>query len=157
MVVLYVYCIQQRFCSPETYGTYFDAAVKCQNQIYHVAAKESLHQRYYVVLEELRCEAIKQTQNRSRSAATGTLRSQHAVQNTVLPATHEQHSVTEETGFDHPLDTGLNNGNGNDCRILSGGSIFGASHNSLMAEMTSWGEIASLVISAQHQIREPRI
>lgn len=156
MVVLYVYCIQQRFCLPETYRTYFDAAVKCQNQIYHVATKESLHQRYYVVLEELRCEAIKQAQNRSRSAATGTLRSQHAVQNMVPPATHEQHLVTGETGFDHPLDTGRSNGNGNDCRILSDGSVFGASPNSLMAEMTSWGEFASLV-SAQHQIREIRI
>jgi hypothetical protein len=147
---LYVYCIQQRFSPPETYQTYFDAAVKCQNQIYHVATKESLHQRYYVVLEELRHEAMKNTQNRSRSTAAETMNTQYAPLNMVPAATEEQHLVAEETAFDPALDTGL--GNGNDCQMLSDGTLIGASPSSLMAEMTSWGEFASLV-STQHQIR----
>lgn len=147
VVVLYVYCIQQQYRLPETYQTYFDAAVKCQNQIHQVGTKESLHQRYYVVLEELRREAIKQMRNRSRSGPAEKLNRQSGVQSMVPPAAQEQHSVVG-TAFDHPLDTGLSNGN--DCRMMSPeGNVFGESPSSLLAEMTSWGEFASLV-SAQH-------
>ncbi|KAE9982900.1 hypothetical protein EG328_010447 [Venturia inaequalis] len=142
VVVLYVYCIQQQCSLPETYQTYFDAAVKCQNQIHQVGTKESLHQRYYVVLEELRREAVHQMENRSRLAHAETVNGQHGVQNMVQSATKEQHS-NADTASDHPLDTGLGNGNG--CHMMPDGNVFGESPSSLMAEMTSWGEFASLV------------
>ncbi|TLD34538.1 acetyl-CoA synthetase-like protein [Venturia nashicola] len=148
VVVLYVYCIQQQFCLPETYQTYFDAAVNCQNQIHQVGTKESLHQRYYVVLEELRREAIKQMENGSHSAHAETLNEQHGVQHMVQTATQEQHAVAE-SAFDHSLDVGLSNGN--DCQMMSDGNVFGESPSSLMAEMTSWGEFTSLV-GAHHKI-----
>lgn len=138
---------------PERYQNYYDAAVKCQNQIRHVATKESLHQRYYVVLEELRREAIKQMQSNSHSALSEPPNAQLAVPSMVPSATQEQHTVTEETVFGQPLNTSLSDGN--NCQMMSDGTVFGGSPSSLMAEMTSWGEFASLV-SAHTKIRSTR-
>ncbi|KAH9205228.1 hypothetical protein DL95DRAFT_439208 [Leptodontidium sp. 2 PMI_412] len=59
-VVLYVYAIQQSFSSSvNTYQTYLDAAIRCQNQLSRITGSGSLVARYCAVLEELRVEALR--------------------------------------------------------------------------------------------------
>ena len=59
--MLYIYVIQKRANSPEVYNKYLSAAVQCQSQISSIAEKGSLLERYCLLLEELRLEAIRKT------------------------------------------------------------------------------------------------
>ncbi|KAL6407208.1 transcriptional regulatory protein GAL4 [Ilyonectria robusta] len=59
-IVLYIYVIQNRASPPELYSSYFAAATKCQSHISAMAEKGSLPERYCLVLEELRVEALRQ-------------------------------------------------------------------------------------------------
>ena len=59
--MLYIYVIQKRANSPEVYDKYLSAAVQCQFQISSIAEKGSLLERYCLLLEELRLEAIRKT------------------------------------------------------------------------------------------------
>jgi hypothetical protein len=59
--VLYIYVIQKRTSSPEVYNEYLSAATQCQSQISSIAEKGSLLERYCLLLEELRLEAIRKT------------------------------------------------------------------------------------------------
>lgn len=84
VVVLYVYTIQRRADPPSTWRPYFAAAEKCQHQISSFKSeKDSFAQRYSIVLEELRLEALKQTQNESniRQATQNSLESAMSVNN----------------------------------------------------------------------------
>ena len=68
-MVLYIYTIQRRSDPPATWCAYFQAAERCQS---HISAfggeKENFAQRYSIVLEELRLEAVKQSIQSARSA-----------------------------------------------------------------------------------------
>jgi hypothetical protein len=57
--VLYIYVIQKRTSSPEVYKEYLSAATQCQSQISSIAEKGSLLDRYCLLLEELRLEAVR--------------------------------------------------------------------------------------------------
>ncbi|KAM0274877.1 hypothetical protein ACHAQH_007802 [Verticillium albo-atrum] len=57
-MVLYIYVIQEWASPPETYSSYFAAAARCQSHMAIIAQKGSLVERYYLVLEELRVEAL---------------------------------------------------------------------------------------------------
>jgi len=59
--MLYVYVIQNREAPPETYVNYLSAAARCQDYLESVAEKGSLSERYCLVLEELRHEALRHT------------------------------------------------------------------------------------------------
>jgi hypothetical protein len=59
VVVLYVYTIQRKHCLREEETKYFEAAILCHSQISTRAKKESLAQRYSVVLDELKHEAVR--------------------------------------------------------------------------------------------------
>ncbi|PQE30831.1 fungal specific transcription factor domain-containing protein [Rutstroemia sp. NJR-2017a WRK4] len=59
VVVLYVYTIQRKHCLREEQTKYFEAAILCHSQISTRAKKESLAQRYSVVLDELKHEAVR--------------------------------------------------------------------------------------------------
>lgn len=62
VVVLYVHTIQRRSDPQSTWKEYFTAASRCQQQIHALRGKkDSLALRYSIVLEELRIEASKQT------------------------------------------------------------------------------------------------
>ncbi|KAL3469086.1 fungal-specific transcription factor domain-containing protein [Aspergillus californicus] len=70
-VVLYVYPSLVGPASSAAYQTYFDAAVRCQSQLSRIMPGDSLLARYCMVLEELRLEAIKRTEeNQSPPQAT---------------------------------------------------------------------------------------
>ncbi|KAL1899117.1 hypothetical protein Sste5346_003039 [Sporothrix stenoceras] len=71
-IVLYVYVIQKggrrALSSPSStasssavYSEYLAAAIQCQSHISRFAEKGSLSERYFLVLEELRIEALRQT------------------------------------------------------------------------------------------------
>ncbi|RYP00782.1 hypothetical protein DL764_006416 [Monosporascus ibericus] len=59
-IVLYIYVIQKRASPPEIYSNYFSAATRCQSHLSGIAEKGSLSERYCLVLEELRVEALRQ-------------------------------------------------------------------------------------------------
>ncbi|KAF4975536.1 hypothetical protein FZEAL_7682 [Fusarium zealandicum] len=60
-IVLFIYVIQKRESPPEVYSSYLAAATQCQSHISAMAEKGSLSERYCLVLEELRVEALRQT------------------------------------------------------------------------------------------------
>lgn len=53
---------------PEVYGKYFLAATRCQSHLSAISEEGSLSQRYCLVLEELRIEAIRQVKRMNRGA-----------------------------------------------------------------------------------------
>jgi galactonate dehydratase len=94
MVVLYVYTIQQRHAPEEKYRKYFEAAAMCQSQISALAERNSLAERYSVVLEELRLEAVKQVQHlpeAQKGNADLRIQSGHTAPEVVM---HESHAST---------------------------------------------------------------
>ncbi|KUJ18384.1 uncharacterized protein LY89DRAFT_47192 [Mollisia scopiformis] len=134
VVVLYVYTIQQRNSPRAKYLAYFQAAAKCQAQISSMAIKESLAQRYSVVLEELRLEAMKQTERLHESNAnvpSNSLDSISGPQTTNANGT----SLHDIGGLDFSIP--------NDICGSDGPS--GATPSSLMAELTDWSSFNSLV------------
>ncbi|KAG4034570.1 hypothetical protein MFRU_003g05280 [Monilinia fructicola] len=133
VVVLYVYTIQHRFQPQEEYNEYFEAAVRCHSQISSRAKNESLAQRYSVVLEELRLEAINDRQEQ---------RKHYGPQATQITGGSQPNRATVPNGA-----PGLLNG-----VIATAGSIDGADREYLesspsvtMDPLTSWGEFDSLV------------
>ncbi|RAL59819.1 hypothetical protein DID88_000448 [Monilinia fructigena] len=66
VVVLYVYTIQTPLSAPRRIQQLFEAAARCHSQISSRAKNESLAQRYSVVLEELRLEAITNRQEQRK-------------------------------------------------------------------------------------------
>lgn len=143
MVVLYVYTIQQRHAPEEKYRIYFDAAAKCQSQISSLAEKESLAERYSVVLEELRLEAVKQAQPQPENQNGNSIlrvQSGFAAPEAVM---HEAHpSIINSDNQNGPQTIGELFSN-SDATILEGQT--GTTPSSLMAELTSWGDFDSLV------------
>ncbi|CAK7237640.1 hypothetical protein SBRCBS47491_010056 [Sporothrix bragantina] len=72
-IVLYVYVIQRgRAGAPSTmYSDYLAAAIQCQSHISRFAEKGSLSERYFLVLDELRMEALRQTKGGNNSHEGG--------------------------------------------------------------------------------------
>jgi hypothetical protein len=144
--VLYVYTIQQRYSPREKYAKYFEAAAKCQKQISFMAEEGSLVQRYSVVLEELRLEALKQTQGYQESRNTIPDLNSRVQPNSYVsqPGAQLGHidgiDSTHASGFE-PIDTNFSNPDD----VMAGDSQHGATPSSLMAELTGWGEFNSLV------------
>lgn len=137
VVVLYVYTIQQRASPVETYSDYFAAATRCQNQVAKIAEKGSLTQRYCLVLEELRLEALRQTK---RSQAAGSF----GPQLITLGHTGGQDGsgrLDPALQTDRTLDLSL----GYSGIIPDDGVDWNASPSSSLAEMTSWGQFDSMV------------
>lgn len=64
--MLYIFVIQERDSPPDVYSDYFSAATRCQHHLSSIAEKGSLSERYCLVLEELRLEAIRQTERSDR-------------------------------------------------------------------------------------------
>ncbi|KAH8805499.1 hypothetical protein F5884DRAFT_823181 [Xylogone sp. PMI_703] len=64
-VVLYVYTILLGSTTTDMAQTYLDAAIRYQGQLSRITAGGSLLARYWLVLEELRLEALKRTQGES--------------------------------------------------------------------------------------------
>lgn len=68
-IMLYIYAIQERASPSEVYSHYLSAATRCQSHISAIAEKGSLSERYCLILEELRVEALRQTKSMHASTA----------------------------------------------------------------------------------------
>lgn len=135
--MLYVYTIQQRTAPAETWQTYFNAASRCQTQLASLAVNEStLAARYCLVLEELRTEALRQTERIHHPSVAhhdgGSLSRVPAVPgNDDIQGQHEQNHLA-----------GLNFADVGHGDEFVG---FDASPSSSLADMTSWGQFDSMV------------
>ncbi|OLN97926.1 Activator of stress genes 1 [Colletotrichum chlorophyti] len=143
VVVLYVYTIQQRTAPAETWQAYFNAASRCQTQLASLADNEStLVARYVLVLEELRTEALRQTERLHSEPATR--------QNGVpLPRTASVAGGGEENQAQHDQHSlaGINFSNVAHAEEFVGFDAIDASPSSSLADMTSWGQFDSMVTS----------
>jgi hypothetical protein len=146
VVVLYVYTIQQAHATNGKYRAQYKAAERCQEHIAGMSESGSLAQRYTVVLEELRLEAIKQTQRQQEETHSRT----HI--NSILQSDIADPRLNTQSGQSNAL--GENNQDGLrislDMFPMSDPAAFNngpnsATPSSLIAELTSWGEFDSLV------------
>ncbi|TEY44860.1 hypothetical protein BOTCAL_0343g00030 [Botryotinia calthae] len=136
VVVLYVYTIKHRYHPREEYIRYFEAAVRCHSQISSKAKNESLAQRYSVVLEELRLEAITYPQGQGvnhGSHATQTESGSHS--------NHESFVTAPNTVYEY------GNGGIAVARSIEGadGDYIESSPSVTMDPLTGWGQFDSLV------------
>ncbi|KAF9880469.1 hypothetical protein CkaCkLH20_02423 [Colletotrichum karsti] len=138
VVVLYVYTIQQRTAPAETWQSYFNAAFRCQKQLATLADNESqLAARYCLVLEELRIEALRQTE-RLQSPPILNQNGGSIARATVTEEVQNQHEQHPLAGLNFPDVTHADDFVGFD---------MDASPSSSLADMTSWGQFDSMVTS----------
>ena len=133
--MLYIYVIQKRASPPEVYRDYFTAATRCQSHISGIAEKGSLSERYFLLLEELRVEALRQTERLHPSTAVlrdAERQSQWASQ----PTTSNLVDAVPEGAVDYPDSMGEAMVDFND--IMSG---------SVASDYSGWGHFASMVSS----------
>lgn len=151
VVVLYIYRIQQHLVTPGKCEGYFDAGQKCQRQLESVSETDCLARRYCLVLEELRVEASRQGGRLSNAGDTplslpsevtiGDSRS--SAPDVLLPGS----TITPQTDSASP---GLgaafyNPGNIPPTPESAVFNTFNMPSNSIMADLTSWGQFDSLV------------
>ncbi|KAK1997572.1 hypothetical protein LX36DRAFT_635949 [Colletotrichum falcatum] len=138
VVILYVHTIQQRAAPAEAWQAYFGAASRCQAQLASLADDEStLAARYCLVLEELRAEALRQTDKRLRHADVSRADAAAAAQKERVQGQVENRRHQQRlTSLDFP-------GVGRAEDLIG----FDESPSSSLADMTSWGQFDSMVAS----------
>lgn len=142
VVVLYVYAIQQKASPIETYRAYLEAAGTCQDQIFAMAEQGSLTQRYSLVLEELRAEALRHTVGGGGGGGS----SQAAATNQQSVAPEGGGSSGSVQGAAGPTD--MNDLSFQDFGLILNGDInWDVSPSSSVADGTGWGHFDSLVSS----------
>lgn len=133
--MLYIYVIQKRASSPETYRDYFSAASRCQSHISCIAEKGSLSERYCLLLEELRVEALRQTERLHPSAS-------------VLDAADEHLQWRNQQATSMAVDANLPGAT--DFADLMGDTTVGFNEimaGSVASDYSGWGHFASMVSS----------
>jgi hypothetical protein len=132
--VLYIYVIQKRTSSPEVYKEYLSAATQCQSQISSIAEKGSLLDRYCLLLEELRLEAVRKTD-----------RHRHATMDPSVSAvvTGSSSSLTTANVFSEQyVDGGFAGNPSQDANIN-----LNATMPDQMSDFSDWDQFASMVSS----------
>lgn len=151
VVVLYIYRIRQHLLTPGQCENYFAAGQKCQRQLESISETDCLARRYCVVLEELRLEAVRQTNQQNRGGITRTTplpvpgaigggAEQSQTDSTVLSLPE-----TAQSGASPDMAASFYNGN---VPQTPDSSIYNPNYlpsNSVMADLTSWGQFDSLV------------
>ncbi|CRK23333.1 hypothetical protein BN1708_003627 [Verticillium longisporum] len=132
-MVLYIYVIQEWASPPETYRNYFAAAARCQSHMATIAQKGSLVERYYLVLEELRVEALRQMKRLHPALGFGSLE------------IDAQLGGIEAMAI--PVDTSPSTGT-NYAEIMGEATIgFNGMGVAGIEEFSGWGQFASMVSS----------
>jgi hypothetical protein len=132
--VLYIYVIQKRASPPEVYRDYFSAATRCQSHISSIAEKGSLSERYCLLLEELRVEALRQTERLHPSTA-------------VLEDDDRHSQWRSQPTTSMPVDA---NPAADDYTDLMGEATVGFNDmmsSSVASDYSGWGQFASMVSS----------
>ncbi|KAL4762722.1 Zn(II)2Cys6 transcription factor [Aspergillus foveolatus] len=96
-IVLYIHVIQSPAIPFHMYSTYLSAATRCQSHLSDIAEKGSLSERYCLVLEELRVEAMRQAGQPRHTAGDGSfapanresIRDSHSDAHTRFPTSSE--------------------------------------------------------------------
>lgn len=140
-MVLYIYVIQEWASPPETYNAYFAAAARCQSHMSTIAQKGSLLERYCLVLEELRVEALRQMKRLHVSLGYDGLE--------VLAA-----AMGSFDGMAVPVDTSPSTGTNNAEWMGEGAMGFagmdgggGGGGGGGMGDFSGWGQFANMVSS----------
>ncbi|KAI8931415.1 hypothetical protein NX059_011744 [Plenodomus lindquistii] len=149
VVVLYIYCIQQHLITPGRCEGYFAAGQKCQRQLESISGTDNLAQRYCLVLEELRVEAQRSSGRLSSASETPIAQpsetavsvGDNGLQDALLPV-----STTPQTDSASPCMGAFYNPS--NIPPTPESAVFNANFlasNSVMADLTSWGQFDSLV------------
>jgi hypothetical protein len=145
--MLHIYIIQKRESPPEVYSSYFLAATRCQSHLSAIAEKGSLSERYCLVLEELRVEALRQAKRMHPLFMTG-----------LEDMDSHSHSQSQENGF-HPASASASSmpiddihntpTNTNETDLMGEAAIgFNDSIPTFSyADYSGWGHFASMVSS----------
>jgi hypothetical protein len=150
VVVLYIYRIRQHLLTPGQCEGYFAAGQKCQRQLESISETDCLARRYCLVLEELRLEAVRQTNQQSRSGITGTTPLSLSTSNSGLTDQNQNSSVLPlpDTTTQSGASPDLTGSFYNNVSPTPESAIFNSNYlpsNSAMADLTSWGQFDSLV------------
>jgi hypothetical protein len=142
--VLYFYTLQQQQSPLERYLPHFEAAVRCQNQISSQADAESLAERYGIVLEELRLEAVKPIHWKPEDPQIST---------SIGDQQHHVNIFEERGGSDIQVQN-IEHSNQRDSDNLYSGNQIDLNHNvttpnNLMTEMIGWDQIDPMVSANQ--------
>jgi hypothetical protein len=132
VVVLYIYRIQQHLITPGKCEGYFSAGQKCQRQLESVSETDCLARRYCLVLEELRLEAVRQTNTKASDTATN-MPFNGNLDNTLPSAFAAEPEAQFYAAGSMPTPESV---------------VFNPSFlpdSSIMADLTSWGQFDSLV------------
>jgi len=132
-IVLYLYAIQKRSGPPEVYSQYLSAAIQCQSQISSIAEEGSLLDRYRHLLEELRLEAVRQT---DRERFSGLDSAVFASQDEPHPATAPDTDISGQFAQNFAADATLH------ATISPNAAI-----PDLGSEFADWDQFASMVSS----------
>lgn len=131
--MLYIFVIQESASSPGVYSDYLTAAMQCQSHLSAIAEKGSLSERYSLVLEELRLEALSQV--RSMSSYANQLGDKNVQEREMALASMAIH--------DHPsADVNCGDFTGQSMMDFNG-SIPGLS----LSDYSDWGHFNSMVSS----------
>ncbi|KAJ5351184.1 hypothetical protein N7452_000158 [Penicillium brevicompactum] len=146
IVILYVFVIQNRSSPREDLVHYLQMGEEAQNELSNCGTQASFPQRYVVVLEELRKEAMRLTEQSSAMTRNRDgLRESHRVTekadlDTILP--HE--TVLDTDTYNNTLDNELGESEPADWMTNFAQDPSPASY---LADMTGWGEFDSLVLT----------
>lgn len=139
-IVLYIYVIQKRASPPEVYSDYFSAATRCQSHILNISEKGSLSERYWLVLEELRVEALRQTErmHQQQCMTGGEAMGSHS---------QEQQLLSASAAAAAAVDGNAVNSN-NYADFIEDATIeFNDIPDSALSDYSGWGQFASMVSS----------
>ncbi|KAJ5332179.1 uncharacterized protein N7506_005962 [Penicillium brevicompactum] len=146
IVILYVFVIQNRSSPREDLVHYLQMGEEAQNELSNCGTQASFPQRYVVVLEELRKEAMRLTEQSSAMTRNRDgLQESHRVTekadlDTILP--HE--TVLDTDTYNNTLDNELGESEPADWMTNFAQDPSPASY---LADMTGWGEFDSLVLT----------
>lgn len=131
--MLYVFSIQQKSSIPEVLDRHLSVAIRCQEQMSMIAEEHSLARRYCLVLDELRKEAIRHSEQPLDDRTTV---AEDGIQSQQFENLGTEEAVLGETvGLgQHQLTSDVNDMNG-----------FDASPGSSLYDMSGWGTFDSMV------------
>lgn len=116
------------------YSQYLAAAIQCQSQISSIADKGSLLERYRLLLEELRLEAVRQTsRNRAPAPSAGAAMNEVGLQPTIAAVDGFVGQSDHMDFANHPS--------------MHGSIDFGAAIPDQMSDYSGWDQFASMVSS----------
>jgi hypothetical protein len=159
VVVLYIYRIQQGLGIKADFEGYFEAGMKCQGQLKTVSETgDCLARRYWLVLEELRVEAVRQ------SGKLSTITTSVAPSSNLTPKTDTDTAVEPNLGMSlpsltpraepaspsSPFYSNNNSNNNNNTLSVPENPIYNPdyfSDNGTMSELTGWPAFDSFVTS----------